>query len=224
MKTLLALTVLLLLLNACSTAPTVTPTAALPEPTSTAAPSATLPPTSTATPAAAAQTCNLQPMRVPTRPAIIPATNQLDETTGLHMTGAVQQLDLASYRLEVSGLVDHPLSLSLDELRCLPKVSASPALVCGDYFTDRAAWSGVPIREILDLAGVQAGAKTVYFDGADGYRASLDLDQALQPGNFLAYEWQNKPVPILHGFPLRAVFPGLGGWAWVKWLVGMVVR
>ena len=163
-------------------------------------------------------------MVVPTRPAKIPRTNELDVTTGLHMTGDVQQLDLATYRLKVSGKVDHPLSLTLDELRCLPKVTAAPALVCGDFFTDVATWSGAPIEEVLKLAGVQSGATSVVLDGADGYSTSVPLEEALKPQNFLAYEWEGQPVPILHGFPLRAVFPDLGGSAWVKWLVGIEVN
>jgi DMSO/TMAO reductase YedYZ molybdopterin-dependent catalytic subunit len=161
---------------------------------------------------------------LPTRPAKIPQTNQLDETTGMHMTGIVQQLDLASYRLKVTGKVDHPLSLTLDELRCMPKVTATPLLACGDLFKDSAKWGGVPIQEILTRAGVQAGAKTVTLLGADGYSADIDLDDALKQQNYLAYEWEGQPVPILHGFPLRAVFPDFGGWAWVKWLVGIDVK
>ena len=140
------------------------------------------------------------------------------------MTGIVQQLDLATYRLKVSGKVSHPLSLTLDELRCLPKVTATPELVCGDLFTDSATWSGVPIEEVLKLASVQSGATSVVLDGADGYSTNVTLAEALNPQNFLAYEWEGQPVPILHGFPLRAVFPDLGGSAWVKWLVGLEVN
>jgi DMSO/TMAO reductase YedYZ molybdopterin-dependent catalytic subunit len=225
MNKLLRLTLLLLLLSACSADPP------NPTPTLAATVTTTLAPTSTPTqqaaaqqPTQASQTCNLQPIVVPTRPAKIPPTNQLDETTGLHMTGDVQQLDLATYRLKVSGMVDHPLSLTLDDLRCLPKVTASPELICGDLFRDSATWSGVPIEEILNLDGVQAGAETVVLAGADGYTASITLEEALKRQNYLAYEWEGQPVPILHGFPLRAVFPDLGGSVWVKWLVGVVVN
>ncbi len=186
---------------------------------------ATLSPTLTSTPTqAAGQACNPQPIVVPTRPPITPPTNQLDETTGMHMTGIVQQLDLATYRLKVSGMVDQPLSLTLDELRCLPRVTATPVLACGDLFKDSANWAGVPIQEVLNLAGVQAGAKTIVMLAADGYQANIPLEEALKRQNFLAYEWQSQPVPILHGFPLRAVIPDYGGWAWVKWLVEIEVK
>jgi DMSO/TMAO reductase YedYZ molybdopterin-dependent catalytic subunit len=219
MKKLFNLIFLLLFLSGCAAAP------ASPTPTATASRLPTTTPTTAATPSQAAnQACNPQPIVVPTRPPITPQTNQLDATSGMHMTGTVQQLDLATYRLKVSGKVDHPLSLTLDELRCLPKVTASPVLACGDIFKDVVSWSGVPIQEVLKLAGVQAGAKTIILSGADGYTASLALEDALKPQNYLAYEWEGQPVPILHGFPVRAVFPDFGGWAWVKWLVGIEVK
>jgi DMSO/TMAO reductase YedYZ molybdopterin-dependent catalytic subunit len=168
--------------------------------------------------------CNPQPIVVPTIPAKIPAATQLDETSGLHMTGTVQIIELASYRLKVSGKVDRPLNLTFDELRCMPKVTASAVLSCAGVFTDSATWSGVPIIDVLDLAGVQAGARTVELVSADGFKSSIDLVTALDMDNFLAYEMTGKPLPILHGFPVRAVLPGEPGGQWVKWLVELVVK
>ena len=60
--------------------------------------------------------------------------------------------------------------------------------------------------------------------GADEYLVTLTLSEALKPKNYLAYEWEGKPLPILHGFPLRAVFPDLPGGQWVKWLLELVVK
>jgi DMSO/TMAO reductase YedYZ molybdopterin-dependent catalytic subunit len=161
---------------------------------------------------------------VPTLPAKIPGYTELDKSTGLHMTGTYQQIDLATYRLKVSGLVDHPLSLTYDELRCLPKVTDNPPLVCPGFFRDVASWSGVPIKDVLKLTGVQSKAKMLTLISADGYRTSLPLEEALKAENFLAYELEGKPLPVLHGFPLRAVFPGLEGNKWAKWVVGIEVE
>lgn len=157
-------------------------------------------------------------------PAKVPAPNQLDETTGLHMTGIVQQIDLASYRLKVTGMVDQPLELSLDELRCMPKVTDTVLLACYGLFTDSATWSGVSFKAVLDRAGIQDGAKTLEMVSADDLHATLPLKDALAPKNFLAYEMGGKPLPILHGFPLRAVLPQTSGGKWVKWLVELVVK
>ncbi len=168
--------------------------------------------------------CALKPVIAPTMPAKIPHTNELDETTGLHMTGQVQVIDLASYRLKVSGKVDRPLSLTYEALRCMPKVTARPLLVCPGVFDDSATWSGVPIKDVLERAGVQSGAAGVAMKSADGFRFTMTLTDALDPDNYLAYEWEGQPLPILHGFPLRAVLPGMPGGRWVKWLVELIVE
>ena len=157
-------------------------------------------------------------------PAVIPGSTQLDETTGLHMTGFVQQSDLATYRLVVTGKVDHPLSLSLDDLRCLEKITATSDLTCYGVFQDSGTWSGVPMKIVLEKAVVQAGAKEVVLRSADDFRGYVSLEDALDPRNFLAYEMEGKPLPILHGFPLRAVFPDGPGGQWVKWLVEIIVE
>lgn len=168
--------------------------------------------------------CVLAPVIVSTRPAETPKYTELDPTTGLHMTGTAQEIDLASYRLKVTGKVDRPLGLTYDELRCMPKVKASPTLICRGYFEDVATWAGVPLEYVLDLAGVQAGATEMDLVGADGYSAYVPMKDARSGDNFLAYEWEGQPLPILHGFPVRAVFPALDGNKWVKWLVEIQVR
>jgi DMSO/TMAO reductase YedYZ molybdopterin-dependent catalytic subunit len=187
----------------------------------TATPTITPPPTSSPTLLAAA--CNPLPIVVPTL-APNPGGNRLDRVSGLHVTGHPVALDLTSYRLVVSGLVDTPLSLSYDELRCMPRVTARLDLVCPGVFEDAATWSGVPLNYILGLAGVQSEAKTIRMLAADKYESDMYLEDALKPANFLAYEMNGQPLPVLHGFPLRAVFPGVVGNKWVKWLLEIRVE
>jgi DMSO/TMAO reductase YedYZ molybdopterin-dependent catalytic subunit len=177
-------------------------------------------PTGTTTPTVGA----LEPIVVPTLPAEIPAYTAVDPATGLHMTGTPQVIDLAGYRLKVDGKVEYPLSLSYDELRLLPKVTATPTLVCEGFFVDTTTWSGVPLKTILEMAGVQPDAEQIRMKAGDGYSITLGLDEALKPENLLAYEWSGQPLPVLHGFPLRAVIPGRDGNAWVKWLLEIVVE
>jgi len=168
--------------------------------------------------------CELLPVIVPTIPAVIPGYTELDETTGLHMTGDVQEIDLESYRLKISGKVNFPLSLTYDEIRCMPKITAEPTLICTGVFEDVAVWSGVPLNYILNLAGVQEESKQVVLISADGYQSFFFIEEALQEQYFLAYEWEGEPLPILHGFPLRLVAPSTPGSNWVKWLVEIVVE
>jgi len=173
--------------------------------------------------AAAPASCSPPSLSLPPTPLTIPGYAQLDPTTGLHVTGSMKEISLERYRLEVAGKVKHPLSLGYDELRCMPRVSARPALVCPGFFTDIASWAGVPLKYVLSLAEVQAGATGIRLIGADNYSASLSMAAAAAEGNFLAYEWEGKALPHLHGFPLRAVLPGLEGNQWVKWLVRIEV-
>ena len=168
--------------------------------------------------------CNPPPITIPKPPKIIPGYAELDKTTGLHVTGTIPEIDFTNYRLEVVGKVANPLKLSYDDLRCMPKIEARPTLVCPGFFKDVATWAGVPIKYVLELAGVREDAREINLISADEYESSLSLKKAYSGPGFLAYEWEGKTLPILHGFPVRAVFPGLGGSYWVKWLVKIEVR
>jgi len=228
------------ILTACGAAllpaPAVTPnTSASPTPPSTAAtpiPGATPtlePPLPAATLRATAPVynptpCSLARIIAPTEPATIPGYTELDKTTNLHMTGTVQNIDLATYRLSVTGLVDQPLNLSLDELRCMPKVTAKITSTCPGFFEDTATWSGVPLTYVLGLAGVQKEATVVSLNSPDGHESYNALEDALKEDNFLAYEWEGQPLPILHGFPLRAILPGVAGNQSTKWLTEIKVQ
>ena len=153
----------------------------------------------------------------PTEPAVVPSEGGLDKTSNRHVMGTVQVLDEQSYRLTVKGLVDQPLSLSFDELRCMPKMTETVTTTCYN-FQDTATWSGVLISEILKKAGVQPGAKKVSQTGADGAARSVDLEMAMDGHNFLAYRMGSKPLPIFFGFPVRSIFIDVAGQFSVKWL------
>ncbi len=167
--------------------------------------------------------CILGPLVMPPTPAKTPGYTELDSSTGLHVTGGFQQIDLKTYRLEVTGKVAHPLSVTYDELRCMPRIEARPTLVCPGFFTDVATWAGTPLKHLIGLAGPKSDATGLRLFGADKYSASLSLQDAAADGNFLAYEWEGKALPRLHGFPLRAVLPGAEGSQWVKWLIRIEV-
>ena len=168
-------------------------------------------------------TSGLPPIVVPTLPAQIPGYLDVDPATGLHVTGTPKVIDLATYRLKVDGKVKQPLSLSYDDLRRLPKESGTCDLVCPGVFVDTTTWSGASLKTVLDMAQPLPGAKEIKMPPADGHTAVLSLQIAVTPGNLLAYEWMGQPLPVLHGFPLRAVLPGQTGTLWVKWLLEITV-
>jgi len=158
----------------------------------------------------------------------------------------IPDLDPDAFRLTVSGLVDRPLHLSLAEVHGMRSQTHVVTLECagngrtlfdppidGEKWNLGAAstaeWTGVPLSEILDRAGVQAGACEVLFRGADGgtvaghadpihYERSLPIDQARGADALLAYAMNGEALPVRHGAPLRLIVPSWYAVASVKWL------
>jgi DMSO/TMAO reductase YedYZ molybdopterin-dependent catalytic subunit len=148
-----------------------------------------------------------------------PTSQYLQLVDGLHVTGTPVPVDPESFRLRVEGAVERPLSLSLEQIRELPAVREEITLNCPGFFTDRGVWTGVPVRDLLALAGVRAGASRVVFTSlSEGYTSTLGLEDLQQDGMLVAYEFEGKPFPVVHGFPLRLTAKGHPGSVWVKWL------
>ncbi|MBV8662823.1 MAG: molybdopterin-dependent oxidoreductase, partial [Hyphomicrobiales bacterium] len=155
-------------------------------------------------------------------------------------------LDPATFRLTVGGLVERPLSLSLRDLHNMPSQTLVATLECagngrtkfqpaieGEKWdlgaVSTAEWTGVPLAEVLDRAGVRTGTREVLFRGADGgnveghsgpirFERSLQLGSARDPDLLLFYVMKGDPLPIQHGYPVRLVVPDWYAVASVKWL------
>lgn len=140
-----------------------------------------------------------------------------------HPVGGPPPLDLSTWTLAVDGLVRTPLSLTYQALRALPARGEMRTLLCignppgGDQIGN-AVWRGVDLDALLRQAGVSPAATRIRFEGADGYSTSVPLDRALGRGVLLAYEMNGALLPPAHGFPLRALVPGLYGSKSSKWL------
>jgi DMSO/TMAO reductase YedYZ molybdopterin-dependent catalytic subunit len=158
----------------------------------------------------------------------------------------IPQLDVATFRLSVGGMVDRPLGLSMEDLRNMPSQSMVVTLECagngrtlfqppveGEKWhlgaVSTAEWTGVPLTEILDRVGVRSGAREVLFRGADAgpvdghlgsvpFERSLTLDQARGADALLAYAMNGELLPVQHGHPVRLIVPGWYAVASVKWL------
>jgi DMSO/TMAO reductase YedYZ molybdopterin-dependent catalytic subunit len=144
---------------------------------------------------------------------------------GLHVTGTPADIDVDTYRLQISGAVETPLSLSLEEIRAMEAHREFVVLECPGFFTDEGNWTGVRIADLLDLAGVKPEAERIRFVAADGrYSANLTLEQIKGRGMLIAYAFEDKPLPKVHGYPLRVVAKDQPGNRWVKWLGQIEVR
>jgi len=144
---------------------------------------------------------------------------------GLHVTGTPLDIDIETYRLAVSGAVETPLSLSLEEITAMEAEREFVVLECPGFFTDEGNWTGVRIADLLDLAGVKPEAEQIKFVAADGkYSANLKLEEVMGEGMLIAYAFEGRPLPKVHGWPLRVVARDQPGNRWVKWLGEIVVQ
>ena len=153
------------------------------------------------------------------------------------------EVDADTFRLAVRGHVNKVLSLPLKEILSLPRVEMAAVNQCSGnsrgFFAPRVAggewangamgnarWTGVRLKDILDRAGVKAGAVQVRLNGmdepvvADGpdFMKSLDIDHARDGEVMIAYAMNGQQLPLLNGFPLRLVVPGWYSTYWVKML------
>ena len=124
---------------------------------------------------------------------------------------AHREAGFADWRLVVDGLVERPLSLSLAEIRALPWRSQITRHDCVEGWSDIAKWKGARLGPLLDRAGLKPDARYIVFHcadnlggGADGlYYESIDLIDAYHPQTLLAYEMNDRPLPVANGAPLR---------------------
>jgi DMSO/TMAO reductase YedYZ molybdopterin-dependent catalytic subunit len=152
-------------------------------------------------------------------------------------------VDVGKFRLAVRGHVNNMLSLSLNELMSLPQVEMAAVNQCSGnsrgFFQPRVAggqwahgamgnarWTGVRLKDVLDRAGVKAGAVQVRLNGLDEavlpdapkFMKSLAIDHAGDGEVMIAYAMNGEPLPLVNGFPLRLVVPGWYSTYWVKML------
>jgi sulfite dehydrogenase len=160
-----------------------------------------------------------------------------------HLANIPTEIDPDTFRLDVKGHVDKPVSFSLADLKAMPQTEITAVHQCsgngrgffeprvaggqaGNGLMGNAKWTGVPLRAVLDRAGIKPGAVQVRFDGLDGpvadgtpdFAKAIDLDHARDGEVMLAWGMNGAELPFLNGYPLRLVVPGYFGTYWVKHL------
>ena len=143
----------------------------------------------------------------------------LDSIEELNTTGTPQDVDIATWRLEVRGeKVDSALSLTYEELSRMEMIKKKVILICPGFFVDYAEWEGVPLLSILERANVGQEYDTVTFSGLDGYSSSFSREEVENNVLFLALKVNGRTLPKEHGFPARLVAEDTFGGRWVKWI------
>ncbi len=154
----------------------------------------------------------------------------------------IPQIKLPEWKLEVTGLVDRPLSLTLPELKQFPRTELVSVLECagnGRSFyrpyvagaqwrfgsVGNARWTGVRLKDVLEKAAVKPAARHLLLDAADAplakmpkFQRTIEVAKAMHPDTLVAWEMNGKPLTADHGFPLRVIAPGWASDSWVKWL------
>ena len=167
--------------------------------------------------------------------------------TGLHyllIHFDIPAADAATWRLEIEGLVKRPMTLDLDRIKAMPAVTRPVTMECAGNGRARmsprpvsqpwingaigtAEWTGTPLADVLNEAGLEANAVDIVFTGEDAgmeagevqrYQRSLTIDQAMNDEALLVYAMNGAPLEPQHGFPLRLIVPGWYGMTSVKWL------
>lgn len=141
------------------------------------------------------------------------------------VSGSFPDIAPADYRLLVSGLVERPLRLSLDDLERLPSVRLVRTFQCvTGWQVPDVHWEGVRLGDVLDAAGVRTGATALAFDSYDGVDTeSLTLEQARLPDVIVAYRMLGAPITTEHGGPVRLYVAPMFGYKSLKWLSGIRV-
>lgn len=135
----------------------------------------------------------------------------------------VPQVDSKSWNLTIKGLVEKPLTINYDQIKSMPSVEEYVTLECisnkiGGDLISTALWKGVRLSQLLEKAAIKPNVKYVVFRCADGYDVGIPIEKSQMEGTILAYDMNYAPLTPKHGFPVRAIVPGLYGMMNPKWI------
>ncbi|MGI8810722.1 MAG: molybdopterin-dependent oxidoreductase [Acidimicrobiales bacterium] len=160
----------------------------------------------------------------PRDPAVGPQGRPVNR--GAANAGVVDLANSPAYRLEISGRVARPMSLTLDQLRALPAHDAVLPIACVEGWSFSAPWSGVRVRDLLAMVGAEPD-RTILLESLEprgAYRTStLNPDQAADRDTLLATHLDGEPLALDHGFPCRLIAPNRPGVLQTKWVTKVVV-
>ena len=151
------------------------------------------------------------------------ALPQVDISPPTTDSSAVFNIDVNTFNLVISGVVNQKLSLTYAQILALPSVTQKAEIVCPDTEDEWDDWTGVPVSTILNAAGLLPESSEVVFTGNDGYYVQLPLKTVLDSGVLLAYQMNGQPLDMYRGYPLRLVVTRAIGSDWLRWVTGIRV-
>ncbi len=159
----------------------------------------------------------LSPEISPNDQFYVVSKNFTDPTVGLN-----------EWNLKVDGQVEHPYTLSYQQLTAMHMQQQYEGMMCvsnevGGSYMSSAKWEGVRLEDLLHRAGLKPGATKVVLHAYDDYADSIHLSKALEPTTLVAVQMNGTRLPDVHGFPARVLVPGIYGMKHVKWLTHIEV-
>ena len=149
----------------------------------------------------------------------LPPGQKLTEGWPVLHYGGIPNVDLASWRFEIAGLVEEPVSFTWEDFMALPQASLTNDIHCVTTWSKfDNVWTGVPVAEVLKRARPKPEAKHAMVHSYGGYTTNLSLDDLNREGNLFAHTHNGQPLTKEHGWPLRLVVPHLYFWKSAKWV------
>jgi DMSO/TMAO reductase YedYZ molybdopterin-dependent catalytic subunit len=162
----------------------------------------------------------------PATPGLTPLVVPNDRFYRIDTALLVPNVDVASWTLRIHGLVERETTLSWNELLALPMFEQYVTIACvsnevGGNLVGNAKWTGVRLRDVLEIAGVSSSATQLVGRSVDGFTAGMPTAWVMDPTRepMIAVQMNDEPLPPAHGYPARLIIPGLYGYvSATKWL------
>jgi len=130
-----------------------------------------------------------------------------------------QEVDISSYKLNVTGLLDNPLSLSYEDvINNFESYQKVATLNCVEGWSVKILWEGVEVRDLLKQGGLKEGTKTIIFKAVDGYSTSFPIEYILDNNIIMAHKMNEETLLPERGFPFQLVAESKWGYKWIKWI------
>ncbi|MFL5717097.1 MAG: molybdopterin-dependent oxidoreductase [Chloroflexota bacterium] len=161
-----------------------------------------------------------------TVPGVTPIIMPNDRFYRIDTSLLTPSVDTATWSLRIHGLVDRETTLTWDQLIALPVFEQYVTIACvsnevGGKLVGNAKWTGVRLRDVLEIAGVQSAATQLVGRSVDGWTAGMPTAWVMDPSRepMIALKMNDEPLPPIHGYPARLIVPGLYGYvSATKWL------
>jgi len=158
-------------------------------------------------------------------PVRLPKGQYLTDRFPVLHVGDVPSYGAGEWNLSITGLVDQPFTISLDELKAMPAATLTFDIHCVTKWSKfDTTWTGVRVRDLFERAGVQRRAKFVVEHAEHGYTTNLPLADICTGEALVAYAYEGDDIEPIHGGPVRIVVPHLYFWKSAKWVRTLELR